>query len=128
MFPGSTWLRQAGTTGGCMTAVHNAANEEAAEAFLQGRISFPAIVRNRRRGVARCGPVGRATGYRGDDDAQVGPASGLPGGFHGEAVPALMMFALGIALFALCILISRRAARMRPLCGWRAPPGMKVRR
>jgi 1-deoxy-D-xylulose-5-phosphate reductoisomerase len=28
-----------------MTAIYNAANEEAAEAFLQGRISFPAIVR-----------------------------------------------------------------------------------
>ena len=32
-------------TGGCMTAVYNAANEEAAEAFLAGRIGFPAIVR-----------------------------------------------------------------------------------
>ena len=31
--------------GGCMTAVYNAANEEAAEAFLAGRIRFPAIVR-----------------------------------------------------------------------------------
>jgi 1-deoxy-D-xylulose-5-phosphate reductoisomerase len=28
-----------------MTAVYNAANEEAAEAFLAGRIGFPAIVR-----------------------------------------------------------------------------------
>lgn len=28
-----------------MTAVYNAANEEAAEAFLAGRIPFPAIVR-----------------------------------------------------------------------------------
>ena len=27
-----------------MTAVYNAANEEAAEAFLDGRIGFPAIV------------------------------------------------------------------------------------
>jgi 1-deoxy-D-xylulose-5-phosphate reductoisomerase len=27
-----------------MTAVYNAANEEAAEAFLSGRIGFPAIV------------------------------------------------------------------------------------
>ncbi|EUA76375.1 DXP reductoisomerase C-terminal domain protein [Mycobacterium xenopi 4042] len=31
--------------GGCLTAVYNAANEEAAAAFLAGRISFPAIVR-----------------------------------------------------------------------------------
>jgi 1-deoxy-D-xylulose-5-phosphate reductoisomerase len=37
--------RQAGETGGCMTAVYNAANEEAAEAFLAGRIGFPVIVR-----------------------------------------------------------------------------------
>lgn len=36
--------RHAGQLGGCMTAVYNAANEEAAEAFLAGRISFPAIV------------------------------------------------------------------------------------
>jgi 1-deoxy-D-xylulose-5-phosphate reductoisomerase len=37
--------RHAGSVGGCLTAVYNAANEEAAEAFLKGRISFPAIVR-----------------------------------------------------------------------------------
>ncbi len=36
--------RHAGETGGCMTAVYNAANEEAAEAFLAGRIGFPSIV------------------------------------------------------------------------------------
>ncbi len=45
VFPAVDLARHAGTTGGCMTAVYNAANEEAAEAFLQGRISFPAIVR-----------------------------------------------------------------------------------
>ena len=45
VFPAVDLARQAGTTGGCMTAVYNAANEEAAAAFLQGRISFPAIVR-----------------------------------------------------------------------------------
>ena len=45
VFPAVDLARQAGTTGGCMAAVYNAANEEAAEAFLQGRISFPAIVR-----------------------------------------------------------------------------------
>ena len=31
--------------GGCLTAVYNAANEEAAAAFLDGRIRFPTIVR-----------------------------------------------------------------------------------
>jgi 1-deoxy-D-xylulose-5-phosphate reductoisomerase len=44
IFPAVTLARQAGQTGGCMTAVYNAANEEAAEAFLAGRIGFPAIV------------------------------------------------------------------------------------
>jgi 1-deoxy-D-xylulose-5-phosphate reductoisomerase len=37
--------RQAGQRGGCLTAVYNAANEEAAAAFLDERIGFPAIVR-----------------------------------------------------------------------------------
>ncbi len=45
VFPAVELARHAGRTGGCMTAVYNAANEEAAEAFLQGRIGFPAIVR-----------------------------------------------------------------------------------
>jgi len=36
--------REAGSKGGCLTAVYNAANEEAAAAFLAGRIRFPAIV------------------------------------------------------------------------------------
>ena len=45
VFPAVDLARQAGTTGGCMTAVYNAANEESAAAFLSGRITFPAIVR-----------------------------------------------------------------------------------
>lgn len=45
VFPAVELARHAGQAGGCMTAVYNAANEEAAEAFLQGRIRFPAIVR-----------------------------------------------------------------------------------
>ncbi len=44
VFPAVELARHAGETGGCMTAVYNAANEEAAAAFLAGRISFPAIV------------------------------------------------------------------------------------
>jgi 1-deoxy-D-xylulose-5-phosphate reductoisomerase len=44
VFPAVELARQAGQTGGCMTAVYNAANEEAADAFLAGRIGFPAIV------------------------------------------------------------------------------------
>ena len=45
VFPAVDLARQAGRTGGCLTAVYNAANEEAAAAFLDGRIGFPAIVR-----------------------------------------------------------------------------------
>ena len=45
VFPAVDLARQAGEAGGCMTAVYNAANEEAAEAFLAGRIRFPTIVR-----------------------------------------------------------------------------------
>ena len=44
VFPAVQLARHAGQTGGCMTAVYNAANEESAEAFLAGRISFPEIV------------------------------------------------------------------------------------
>lgn len=45
VFPAVMLAREAGRVGGCMTAVYNAANEEAAAAFLSGAISFPAIVR-----------------------------------------------------------------------------------
>ncbi|MGV0742184.1 1-deoxy-D-xylulose-5-phosphate reductoisomerase [Mycolicibacterium sp. XJ870] len=44
VFPAVDLARSAGKRGGCLTAVYNAANEEAAEAFLTGRIGFPAIV------------------------------------------------------------------------------------
>ena len=45
VFPAVALAREAGVGGGCLTAVYNAANEEAAAAFLAGRIGFPAIVR-----------------------------------------------------------------------------------
>ncbi|HZU45814.1 MAG TPA: 1-deoxy-D-xylulose-5-phosphate reductoisomerase [Mycobacterium sp.] len=45
VFPAVELARHAGLAGGCLTAVYNAANEEAAAAFLAGRIGFPAIVR-----------------------------------------------------------------------------------
>lgn len=45
VFPAAELAREAGKRGGCLTAVYNAANEEAAAAFLDGRIRFPAIVR-----------------------------------------------------------------------------------
>jgi 1-deoxy-D-xylulose-5-phosphate reductoisomerase len=45
VFPAVDLARHAGKTGGCLTAVYNAANEEAAAAFLDGRIGFGAIVR-----------------------------------------------------------------------------------
>jgi 1-deoxy-D-xylulose-5-phosphate reductoisomerase len=45
VFPAVELARQAGEASGCMPAVYNAVNEEAAAAFLAGRIRFPAIVR-----------------------------------------------------------------------------------
>ncbi len=46
-FPGLPLAYQAGTIGGTMTAVYNAANEEAVRLFLQGKIKFtdiPALI------------------------------------------------------------------------------------
>ena len=45
VFPAVDLARRAGETGGCLTAVYNAANDEAAAAFLMGREGFPTIVR-----------------------------------------------------------------------------------
>lgn len=42
-FPALDLARQAGDTGGTLPAVLNAANEVAVQAFLDGRLSFPAI-------------------------------------------------------------------------------------
>ena len=44
VFPAVELARTAGEAGGCLPAVYNAANEEAAGAFLAGRIGFPSIV------------------------------------------------------------------------------------
>lgn len=44
VFPAVRLAREAGSRGGSLTAVYNAANEEAAAAFLDGRIRFPQIV------------------------------------------------------------------------------------
>ena len=43
VFPALDLARRAGTTGGTLPAVLNAANEIAVEAFLDGRIRFPKI-------------------------------------------------------------------------------------
>ncbi|TQC50991.1 1-deoxy-D-xylulose-5-phosphate reductoisomerase [Rhodococcus sp. WS4] len=45
VFPAVDLAREAGKGGGCLTAVYNAANEVAAQAFLDGIIRFPRIVR-----------------------------------------------------------------------------------
>ena len=45
VFPAVALARDAGSRGGCLPAVYNAANEEAAAAFLDGRLGFPSIVR-----------------------------------------------------------------------------------
>jgi 1-deoxy-D-xylulose-5-phosphate reductoisomerase len=44
-FPALDLARQAGETGGTLPAVLNAANEVAVQAFLEGRLNFPAIWR-----------------------------------------------------------------------------------
>lgn len=51
-FPALDLARQAGETGGTLPAVLNAANEVAVEAFLEGRIAFPAIWRTVERVMA----------------------------------------------------------------------------
>jgi 1-deoxy-D-xylulose-5-phosphate reductoisomerase len=43
-FPAVRLARQAGTAGGCMPAIYNAANEEAVARFLDGGTSFTSIV------------------------------------------------------------------------------------
>ncbi|TDP41713.1 1-deoxy-D-xylulose-5-phosphate reductoisomerase [Nocardia ignorata] len=51
VFPAVRLARRAGEAGGSVTAVYNAANEVAVSAFLDGAISFPAIVRTVTRAV-----------------------------------------------------------------------------
>ena len=65
VFPAVELARQAGQRGGCLTAVYNAANEEAAAAFLDGPHPVPRHRAHHRRGAARRRPVGRRTRYRG---------------------------------------------------------------
>ena len=74
----SNWPGSAGEGGGCLTAVYNAANEEAAAAFLDGTHRIPGHRANNRRGAARCRPVGRRTRYRGRRTrcATLGPRPG----------------------------------------------------
>ncbi|MDG3010985.1 1-deoxy-D-xylulose-5-phosphate reductoisomerase [Rhodococcus sp. D2-41] len=62
VFPAVDLARHAGTTGGTMTAVYNAANEEAAKAFLDGRIAFPSIVRTVERVLSDGGQWSAAPG------------------------------------------------------------------
>lgn len=45
VFPAVELARRAGTRAGCLTAVYNAANEIAVQAFLDGALRFPGIVR-----------------------------------------------------------------------------------
>ncbi len=51
VFPAVELARRAGQAGGSVTAVYNAANEIAVQAFLDGAISFPGIVRTVARAV-----------------------------------------------------------------------------
>ena len=54
-FPAVTVAREAASRQGSVPAVYNAANEEAAAAFLAGRIHFPQIVDVVERAVDTCG-------------------------------------------------------------------------
>jgi 1-deoxy-D-xylulose-5-phosphate reductoisomerase len=53
LFPAINLARRAGTAGGTLPAVLNAANEAAVEAFLAGKISFPGIWENVERAMDR---------------------------------------------------------------------------
>lgn len=55
VFPAVRLAREAGTAGGCVPAVYNAANEVAVQAFLDGRIRFPEIVRTVQEAVHDAG-------------------------------------------------------------------------
>ena len=129
MFPAVALARQAGETGGCLTAVYNAANEEAAEAFLAGRIGFPAIVRTV-ADVLSAADQWAAEPATVEDvlDAQrwARAEAGADWARHTEVLPTGDV-RCGIVLFALGILISVALHE----CGhmWVAQgTGMKVRR
>ena len=51
LFPALALARRAGSAGGTLPAVLNAANEVAVEAFLEGRLSFPGIWENVERAM-----------------------------------------------------------------------------
>lgn len=59
-FPAVALARDVGMTGGTAPAVYNAANEEAVDAFLGGRLAFPAIVDTVARVVSEHQWVGTA--------------------------------------------------------------------
>jgi 1-deoxy-D-xylulose-5-phosphate reductoisomerase len=61
-FPAVRLARQAGDAGGVVPALYNAANEEAVEAFLAGRLSFPGIVDTVARTLDSAPDLGVPTG------------------------------------------------------------------
>ena len=61
-FPAVRLAKQVGATGGTAPAVYNGANEECVEAFLTGRLRFPAIVDTIERVVAEHDGSGRFQG------------------------------------------------------------------
>ena len=132
VFPAVDLARQAGQLGGCMTAVYNAANEEAAAAFLAGRIRFPAIVRTIADvlGAADQWAAEPATVEDVLDAQRWARARANSAHFPrrrtgGHTRP--MMFVIGIVLFALAILVSVALHECGHMWVARAT-GMKVRR
>ena len=129
VFPAVDLARQAGRAGGCLTAVYNAANEEAAAAFLDG--TDPASRRSCEQSLTSCtpptsGPQNRLpwkTYSTRSDGPGNAPVERRRTG--GRCNP--MMFALGIVLFALAILVSVALHECGHMWVARAT-GMKVRR
>ena len=64
-FPGVRLARAAGTAGGCLPAVLNAANEEAVAAFVAGALPFTGITDLARAGAGRRRRLDGRSGYRG---------------------------------------------------------------
>ena len=115
----------AGQGGGCLTAVYNAANEEAAAAFLDGRIRFPAIVRTIAE-VLRAADQWAAEPATVDDvlDAQrwARDRAQVSGRFHEKDYSPNDVRASASSR-SRCASCCRWRCTNAATCGWRAPPG-----
>ena len=127
MFPAIRVAREAGTAGGSLTAVYNAANEVAAQAFLDGALRFDRIVPTIAEVLAAAdewrSPPGSVDEVFAADQWARTRAAAVVGATGVEPVS----FALGVAGFAIALVLSVAWHE----CGhmWAAQAtGMKVRR